>query len=152
MNIKFALVSLMAMTAATAALAQGADAPATDRPHHQRPHHDRGHPDRPHGPGPFVPVADFATADADGNGLLSAEELAAHMLAGMEKPVAERAARMVEFLDRDGDGLLTEEELVPERPDPFAAMDTDGDGQISREEFDAMAERRGPRGPRPAAE
>lgn len=150
MKLKLVMVSLMAMTAAGAAFAQG---PAMSEGHAS----ERGHHERPHRAMPFMPVQDFSAADRNTDGLLDAEEIAAHMLAGMQEPMAERAARMVAFLDRDDDGKLSADEMTPERPDPFAAMDTDGDGQISRTEFDAMAERmreqapRGPRGPRPPA-
>lgn len=49
--------------------------------------------------------------DANGDGLLSAEEIAAHQMRLMQPRIEEQARRMVERLDVDGDGLLSVEEM-----------------------------------------
>ena len=93
-------------------------------------------------------AARFAEADTDGDGGLSADELTAAAAAR----AAERTARMLERLDTNGDGLLQQTEMQP-RGDRagkmFERMDTDGDGGISEAEFDAararLMERRGER-------
>jgi Ca2+-binding EF-hand superfamily protein len=75
----------------------------------------------------------FALADADGNGLLTAEEL---MAAGQER-AERRVARMIERLDANGDGALSQEEIAdrrsPERM--FTRLDANEDGMVSKEEF-----------------
>jgi hypothetical protein len=95
-------------------------------------------------------AAGVAGSDANGDGKLSAEELAAQQLAMMRRIAEVRAARMVAELDLDGDGLLSVEELAA-RPMPvlrLERLDRDGDGVISREEAEqAQARMRGGRGP-----
>ncbi|WP_435258009.1 EF-hand domain-containing protein [Thioclava sp. FR2] len=88
--------------------------------------------------------------DADGDGFISADELAAMQMQGMEARVKERSAQMVTRLDADGDGKLSATELAS-RPVPTGLvdrLDTDNDGAISQAEIDAakakMAE--GPKG------
>jgi hypothetical protein len=71
-------------------------------------------------------AAEFAAADTNSDGALSAEELQAHMLAEM---LARHSARMIENMDDDGNGSLS--------------IDTDNDGAISKEEAEALAERMG---------
>ena len=76
----------------------------------------------------------FTEVDTNGDGLLSAEEMAAHQQAR----IAEYTAKMIEKFDKDGDGQLSEAEM-PERPGPhklFEKADTDGNGSISKAEFD----------------
>lgn len=75
--------------------------------------------------------------DADGDGLISTEELAAHMKARMDARIDERARARVESQDLDGDGKLSATELLtPALPDRmFARLDTDGDGAISQDEL-----------------
>lgn len=82
--------------------------------------------------------ADFETLDTNGDGLLTAEDLA-----------AAAGARFAEF-DADGDGTISEAEFIDriranagERAaDWFARLDADGDGVLSRDTFEA---RRGDR-------
>ena len=90
--------------------------------------------------------ARFAAADADADGALSAEEMADAASEAMAGRIAERTARMVERMDDDGDGLLQYSEIEARMPRPamiFDRLDTDGDGAISSEEFAAVAEHRG---------
>ncbi len=93
-------------------------------------------------------------ADANGDGLMSAQELAAMQLADMTERVNARAAEMVRRLDSDGDGLLSAAEMAarPGAWQVFDRIDADGDGAISRQEADAaaqrMADRRGDRRPK----
>lgn len=81
--------------------------------------------------------------DANGDGKLSAEELAAGQIRMMTERANARSARMILMMDVDGDGLLSVEEMAA-GPGPmrmFDRLDTDGDGAISKPEADAMAER-----------
>jgi hypothetical protein len=79
----------------------------------------------------------FATADGNGDGLLSAEELeAAH-----SARAGDRAARMIDRMDRDGDGQLSQAELIRRGGDGrgpvalFERLDTDDSGTLSQDEF-----------------
>lgn len=82
--------------------------------------------------------------DGNADGKISAEELAAPMIAEATKRAQERAARMVRELDTDGDGLLSAAELAQGRVDGpgarhdparlFQRLDADGDGVITRDE------------------
>ncbi len=99
-------------------------------------------------------TARVTAADANGDGLMSADELAAMQLAEMTERANAMAAEMITRMDSDGDGLLSAAEMAS-RPGPaqfFDRIDTDGDGAISREEADAaakkMAEGRGDRRPK----
>ena len=84
--------------------------------------------------------ARFGQADADGDGKLSSEEMAERMRARMMERMARRADRMIARLDTDGDGLLTMEEMRSGRMGRmFERHDTDGDGAISEAEFEAMS-------------
>ncbi len=82
-------------------------------------------------------AARFATVDTNGDGVLSAEELAAQASA----QVAERTAKMIERFDADGDGALSQEEMPKPRrggdsAKMFERLDADGSGGISKEEFE----------------
>lgn len=82
-------------------------------------------------------------ADADKDGFLSAEELAAMHLAAMTERANGMAAKMIERHDADGDGKLTAAEMaappMPERM--FDRLDTDKDGAISKDEAEAAKAR-----------
>ena len=95
--------------------------------------------------------ARFAEIDADGDGSVSQEEFVAH--AGAR--ASDRAVRMFERLDADGDGMLSRDAIEAQgRRGPgermISRLDSDGDGAVSAEEFeegrDRMAERRGMHG------
>ncbi|WP_065333179.1 EF-hand domain-containing protein [Tritonibacter mobilis] len=76
----------------------------------------------------------FAKADQNGDGVLSADELNARA----QERAAKRTAAMIERFDKDGDGALSAEEM-PSRRVPFNLLekaDTDGNGSISKAEFD----------------
>jgi Ca2+-binding EF-hand superfamily protein len=97
-------------------------------------------------------AAEVTAADADKDGKLSAAELAAMTMARMQARAEAQAAQMVERHDADGDGMLTVAELSV-RPAParmFERLDADGDGALSEAEIEAgramMAEMRGGRG------
>lgn len=94
----------------------------------------------------------FKTADTDGDGALSADELnAARPEKGEGKRFGggkfgehggdrgDRAAKMIANLDADGDGLLSLEELSanPQPAKMFEKIDANGDGTISQEEFES---------------
>jgi len=86
----------------------------------------------------------FRTLDADGDGTLSADELA-------------KASDALKKLDKDGDGKLTRRELMPahgdaapaatDRPGPEAVLrrlmagDKNNDGKLSREELPERLQR-----------
>lgn len=80
-----------------------------------------------------------AGADADTDGLLSADELAAQEVKMVQTHAADRAAARVAAQDLNADGKLSVEEmLAPPMPaNLFTRLDTDGDGAISQTEFDA---------------
>ena len=91
--------------------------------------------------------ATFKTADADGDGYLTAEEARMARMAGDverttrglggllggrgRKPAAERFER----LDADGDGRIAEDEFVG-APHPLLRFDADGDRRVTREEIE----------------
>ena len=92
--------------------------------------------------------AHFASADTDGDGLLSEAELTA---AASER-AADRVARMLERLDTNEDGGLSQAEIevvrrgggeISERM--FNRIDADENGSISEEEFEEVRERMGER-------
>lgn len=88
--------------------------------------------------------ARFAAADTDGDGGLSVEEMLAQRNAEMAARAERRTTRMLERLDANEDGLLQPEELAEMRRPldrMFDRVDTDEDGAISAEEFEAAQER-----------
>jgi len=88
-----------------------------------------------HGPG-------FAAMDTDGDGRLSAAEMAQMPSHGIFS-TEERFAR----LDADADGYLTQEEMhqarqqMREHRPRFEELDTDGDGQLSIDEMGSLPAR-----------
>ncbi|SHH60834.1 EF-hand domain-containing protein [Cognatishimia maritima] len=88
-------------------------------------------------------TAHFGEVDTDGDGKLSAEELTA----ATEANRAKRIAKMIERHDENGDGMLDQAEMMPkgDRAERmFARLDANEDGMISAEEF-AKMERHGHR-------
>ncbi len=87
--------------------------------------------------------AEVATADANGDGFMTADELAAMHLKHLTERATEMAGRMVADLDADADGKLSAAEMAA-RPVParmFDRIDTDQDGAISKAEAQAAADR-----------
>ncbi|MCK0101912.1 EF-hand domain-containing protein [Pseudohalocynthiibacter sp. F2068] len=111
------------------------------------------------GHGRYGPEHDFSELDADGDGLVTMEEMVAHrearfdsadtnsdgflsaeeMTAQAQERVARRVARMIERHDENGDGQIGKDEMnghEDRRAHMFERMDSDGDGAISEEEFE----------------
>ena len=96
----------------------------------------------------------FASADTNGDNLVSASEFEEFSIAERERKQAERRAKRFAKLDANGDGMITADEHAAaddKRVDRlFERMDADGDGVITEAERDAakeaMKERRGKRG------
>lgn len=91
-------------------------------------------------------AARFASVDTNGDGGLSAEEL----IAAAGERAADRTERMIARADENGDGLIQQDEMRPRGGDRlarmFARVDADEDGTISEDEFTAAQERRAERG------
>ena len=94
--------------------------------------------------------ARFAASDSDGDGMLSAAEIAAQMRDGADR----RAERMVARMDKDGDGMLAPDEMGRrghggDRGDRMTRMferaDADNSGGLSMAEMEQMRERIGKR-------
>ncbi len=85
-------------------------------------------------------AAEFAKADANADGQVSAEELAAKQVADMTARAADMAAKMIERMDNNADGQLSAEEMAqgPRAPTLFERADADNDGAVSKEEVEAM--------------
>ena len=94
-------------------------------------------------------AAEAKAADTDGDGLMSAEELAVLHTKALQTRAAEMATRMIERQDSDGDGKLSGAEMTvrPMGERMFERLDTDKDGALSEAELAAakerMADRRG---------
>ncbi len=84
----------------------------------------------------------ISAADTDGDGTISAEELAAY------RPEPPSREDLFARLDADGDGALTEVELPPELWERLSPADTDGDGGITLDELVAFKPERDRHGPR----
>ena len=88
-------------------------------------------------------VTRFEAADTDNDGVLSQDEILALSRANMEDKLAKRTARLIEKRDDNGDGGLSLEEMTPDQSFTdriFKRMDTDEDGVISQEEIAAAQE------------
>ncbi|SEO93168.1 Ca2+-binding protein, EF-hand superfamily [Salinihabitans flavidus] len=92
--------------------------------------------------------ARFLESDTDGNGSVSAEEMQARMLERMKERAERRTAGMIERHDKNGDGELSFDEMRRDsrRADRmFDMLDADNDDMVSRDELAEMRERRGGR-------
>lgn len=85
-------------------------------------------------------TAHMTEADIDKDGKLSADELVAMREKAEAAQKAERAKAMIAKLDTDADGFLTAAEMTAaEGPQMmFDRMDADSDGAVTQEEVDAM--------------
>ena len=86
-------------------------------------------------------TARFNAADADGDGLLSDEEVTAAVEAWHDEHRARHTTMRIERFDANGDGLLSLEEansaIEPDRLERiFEHLDADGDGEITKAEMD----------------
>lgn len=72
------------------------------------------------------------SADADGDGILSADEIHAEMEAERKRRLQERMTRR---LDIDGDGTVTVAELKDMQAKRFAVLDKNSDGLLSEDEL-----------------
>lgn len=77
-----------------------------------------------------------AAIDANGDGIITAEEVIAHR----DAMRLEREQRRLQRYDRDGDGVVTVEDYVAAHRERLERMDADGDGVITREEMQAAHE------------
>lgn len=95
----------------------------------------------------------FQRFDADGDGVLTRDEAAAHHAQRSEerrKRAEEWRAKRFAALDADGDGKVTLEEFGARRGQMFARADANGDGKITRDEIASHWQHRhhGKRAPR----
>ncbi|MBA83963.1 EF-hand domain-containing protein [Thalassobius sp. S69A] len=91
--------------------------------------------------------AKFDAADTDKDGTLSAEEMTAQMQAQQAERMGKRAKHMIVDRDANDDGKLSFEEMQPKKQGKmFDRLDRDGDGAISAEEFAQMQDRMEKRG------
>jgi|SRR5690606_25039648 len=72
------------------------------------------------------------TADANGDGQVTVEELAEAIL---HQRAERQARRMIERFDVDGDGVLSLAEYEKQQQKHFALLDRNDDGVIQREEL-----------------
>ena len=88
-------------------------------------------------------AAEIAAMDTDGDGFLSVEELTARAVENMQPRMAERATKQIERMDADGDGQLALSELpAPRNADRlFDRIDANDDGALSQDEIEAMKDR-----------
>ena len=78
----------------------------------------------------------FEQFDANGDGFLDEQELAAMRGRMGGRGGGDRAARMMRS-DADGDGKISREEAPPQLSRRFDAIDADGDGFLTPEEIRA---------------
>lgn len=86
----------------------------------------------------------FEGADSDGDGALSRDELVARMMERRAERMSRYADHMIEQHDANSDGKLGMEEMRANRQGRMLErLDTDANGSVSRDEFAAMHARRG---------
>ena len=81
----------------------------------------------------------FDKADANGDGFLDATEMEAHVLEMAKQHAPQMSERMLNHKDADNDGKLSFEEMQPNekrKGKMFDRFDADGDGAISQAEFE----------------
>ncbi|HHN66925.1 MAG TPA: acid-shock protein [Thermopetrobacter sp.] len=76
----------------------------------------------------------FAKRDANGDGVITAAEIDAAIMKRLEKRKTRLRYRLLARLDADGDGTVTRDEFVNKRNRLFARLDLNGDGKITRQE------------------
>ncbi|WP_309668375.1 EF-hand domain-containing protein [Tabrizicola sp.] len=87
-------------------------------------------------------AAEFAAADTNFDGMLSAEELTQKQLARMAETAAMRSAKMIEERDDNGDGSLSADEMDQSvQESRFSRIDQDDDGAISKDEAEEALKR-----------
>ena len=93
----------------------------------------------------------FDKMDENKDGKLSQDELTAGMSEKANKRMEKRQGKMFSKMDENDDGFLTLEEMSDGRADKMQErmmkrFDDNDDGSISKEEYDAMAEKAKKRG------
>ena len=119
MNRLFLMTALASGLLALTAVAQEADTPA----------HEPANSESMPGRG-MMAMPDFATFDADGDGLVTADEITAFLTRQIEA----RVERMVARLDSDGDGAISPEEfdIAQERMQHYRHRSMTGDDSARR--------------------
>lgn len=92
-------------------------------------------------------AAKFAEADTDKDGKLSADEMVAMRAKAEATRKAEMAKAMIASIDTDKDGFVSAAEMdaMPMMDKMFDRVDENSDGAISREEMEAVQARMGER-------
>lgn len=87
-------------------------------------------------------AARFAAIDANGDGEVSLEEMSAHHEAMQAQKQSERQAKRFAAMDADGNGTLSAEELNTTGPGKaFERLDADSDGVLTADEIAAAKEK-----------
>jgi Ca2+-binding EF-hand superfamily protein len=82
----------------------------------------------------FSRMEDLTSADKNGDGMLSRDEIEAHALAQLVKRAADRIERR---LDVNRDGKVELSEIEKQKEKRFALLDTNEDGKLDRQEMRA---------------